>query len=64
MTYCEAQTDPTIALPNLVGALLLVGSVIVAGSTSEDLHYPWMIYPFVWGTLVLALSNLVTDYLE
>jgi hypothetical protein len=56
MTYCEAQTDPTIALPNLVGALLLVGSVIVAGSTSEDLHYPWMIYPFVWGA---TLSQII-----
>jgi hypothetical protein len=56
MTYCEAQTDPTIALPNLVGALLLVGSVIVAGSTSKDLHYPWMIYPFVWGA---TLSQII-----
>ena len=54
-------TDPTILLPNLVGALLLVGSVIVATSCKKD---SWVIFLLVGGILATFLAMIPRAYTE
>ena len=54
-------TDPTILLPNLVGALLLVGGVIVATSCKND---SWVILLFVGGILTTFLTMIPREYTE